>query len=93
MRILAALLIDAENISPKHASNLCQVLEHESRQGVSCVTKLLVGSPQSLEKWSDAIHAYHLQTKRHSGGKNAAGHLLRDEALQLAQPTTCAMRL
>ena len=39
MRILAASLIDGENISPKFAKNLHQVLSTEAQHGVSVVAR------------------------------------------------------
>ncbi len=85
MRILAASLIDGENISPKFANDLHQVLSTEAQHGVSVVARLLIGNPQSLGAWSMAVHSYQFQERSHQGGRNAADHLIRDEALRLAR--------
>ncbi len=85
MRILAASLIDSENISPKFANDLHLVLSNEAQHGVSLVARLLIGNPQALGAWSMAVHSYHLQARSHHGGRNAADHLIRDEALKLAR--------
>lgn len=85
MRILAASLIDSENISPKFANDLHQVLSNEAQHGVSLVARLLIGNPQALGAWSMAVHSYHFQERSHHGGRNAADHLIRDEALKLAR--------
>src|SRR5947207_10538150 len=85
MRILAAELVDSENISPRYASDLHQVLNNEAQHGMSLVARLLLGNPQSLGAWSGAIQQYHFQAKTHHGGRNAADHLLQDEALKLAR--------
>ncbi len=85
MRILAASLIDGENISPRYANNLHLVLSNEAQHGVSLVARLLIGNPQALGGWSVAVHSYHFQARTHRGGRNAADHLIRDEALKLAR--------
>lgn len=85
MRILAASLIDGENISPKYADDLYQIFSHEKQHGVSIVARLLIGNPQALKAWSSAAYSHHFQTRTHEGGRNAADYLLRDEALKLAQ--------
>jgi hypothetical protein len=85
MRILTASLIDGENISPKYANDLYQVLSNEAHHGVSVVARLLIGNPQALGAWSTAVHAYHFQTRTHQGGRNAADHLIRAEALKLVR--------
>lgn len=61
------------------------MLENEVQHGVSFIARLIVGNPLSLGAWYGAIHQYHFQTKTHRGGKNAADHILQDEALKLAR--------
>jgi hypothetical protein len=84
MRILAALLIDAENISPRHATCVHQILARETQHGVSLVARVLIGNTQALAAWSLASHGSHFETRTHQGGRNAADRLLRDEAFSLA---------
>jgi hypothetical protein len=85
MRILAASLIDGENISPKYAEDVEQVLSDEGQHGVSVVARILVGNSQALGAWYGALSHYHYLAKTHAGGRNAADQLLRDEACTLAE--------
>jgi hypothetical protein len=48
MRILAAELIDGENISPTWAHNLHQVLDQEIHRDVSLVARIIVGNAPTL---------------------------------------------
>lgn len=85
MRILAAVLIDGENISPTWAPDLHRVLDQETQRGVSLVARILAGNAQALGAWSGVIDFWHFQTRTHGGGKDAADWVLKEEALQLAQ--------
>ena len=93
MRILAAELIDGENISPKWAGDLHHVLHNEAQHGVEFVIRLIVGAPQALRAWGDSITTYQIQARTHAGGKNAADELLQQEALSLANQGVCRFYL
>jgi hypothetical protein len=68
MRILAAELIDGENISPTWAHNLHQVLDQEIHRDVSLVARIIVGNAPTLSAWSGVIDFWHLQTRTHGQG-------------------------
>lgn len=84
MRVLAAELIDSENIPPSWASAVHHLLEQEIQRGVSIVARLLVGNEAVVQAWRTILSSHQFQIREHDGGKNAADEAIEAEALQLA---------
>ncbi|HEU5379819.1 MAG TPA: NYN domain-containing protein [Ktedonobacteraceae bacterium] len=84
MRVLAAELIDGENIPPSWASAVHHLLEQEIQRGVSIVARLLVGNEAVVQAWRAILSSHQFQIRGHDGGKNAADEAIEAEALQLA---------
>lgn len=76
---IQAVLIDAENMSCALAP---VIMAEAKKQGVP-TQPYVYGRKEALRGWQEAISLYAMQVRTHEGGKNAADHLLLQDARAL----------
>lgn len=73
---IQAILIDAENVS----STLAPLIMAEAKKRGATTQSYVYGCKKALQGWQAAIVNYAMQVRTHEGGKNAADHLLLQDA-------------